>query len=83
MERAVEIESLLFDMIHSLTRMPNRGTIEQRIEDDFFPVRYILFRESHFFEIKILYQVIENESSVSITDFFPTAMHPNRLSKDK
>jgi len=41
--------------------------------------RYILHRETRFFELKIIYFVDEASLTVYITDFFPTTMHPKGL----
>jgi uncharacterized membrane protein (UPF0127 family) len=44
--------------------------------------RYILFKETKHFELKIIYFVDENEEVVYITDFFPTKMHPQRITEN-
>jgi len=78
-KRAMEIESSLFRTAESLKRLPHRGAIEERLKDKDHLVRYILFKETRFLEIKILYHVDEQERTVRITDYFPTPMHPKRM----
>jgi len=41
--------------------------------------RFILFRETKHFELKIIYFIEENKEVVYVTDFFPTKMHPRRM----
>ena len=45
--------------------------------------RFILHKETKHFEVKIIYYVSEGENTVSITDFFPTKMNPQKITKNK
>ena len=77
--RIFEIEDSIQDAIESLEQLPTRGSLEPYLCDYPEKVRYILFRETRHFELKILYHIVEDDGMVSITDFFPTAMHPTRM----
>lgn len=77
--RVLEIEDSIQNAIESLEHLPSRGSLEPYLCDYPEKVRFILFRETSHFELKILYHIVEEEYLVRITDFFPTAMHPTRM----
>jgi plasmid stabilization system protein ParE len=83
-ERAKTIGVLIMQEVESLSRLTFRGTVEYRLfKKKGREFRHILFRQTRHFELKIIYYVDESAYKVYIVDFFPTAMHPSRLSKDK
>jgi hypothetical protein len=82
-DRVIEIDITIRLTVLSLEHHPNRGALELMIEKNVKQFRYILFRETRFFELKILYFVNEEHHTVYVTDFFPTVMHPKRLGKSE
>lgn len=80
-ERAVEIETDLFIRTGSLSNLPHLGTLEGNLPASVPAIRFILFRETRHFELKILYYVDEDTATVFVVDYFPTAMHPKRMSR--
>lgn len=79
LNRVVEIEGAFQSAIESLEHQPNRGSIELYLGSFQEGFRYILFRETRFFELKIIYHVDEDSAKVLVVDFFPTPMHPKRM----
>jgi len=77
--RALEVENNLKKLLLTLQVDPQRGSIEKliRIGDQVF--RFILFKVSKFFEIKIIYFIEESQNIVQVTDFFPTKMNPLKM----
>ncbi len=82
-DRAVEIENRLFDKVRTLSTLPDRGAVERNLPDLKKTIRFILHRETRHFELKILYYVDEDSTTVFVVDYFPTAMHPLRMTKPK
>jgi plasmid stabilization system protein ParE len=82
-DRAVEIETNLFSRVQSLASLPHRGTVERTLQGAGPTIRFILHRETRHFELKILYYVDEHTSTVFVVDYFPTAMHPRRMTGGK
>lgn len=70
-------------MTESLGTHPHRGTFENDLSDEALSYRYILFRETRHFELKILYYVDDETSTVFVVDYFPTLMHPKRMTKPR
>jgi hypothetical protein len=65
-----------------LESLPKRGSLEECLNGIGLPeYRYILFRETRFFELKIIYRVDESAATVFVVDYFPTSMHPKRMNK--
>jgi hypothetical protein len=75
-ERVAEIDDSIFDLAASLAFSPFRGTPEKYLDQLEKEFRFILFKESRSFEIKIIYFISEHDRRVFITDFFPTRMNP-------
>lgn len=77
--RALEIENNLKKLLLTLQVDPQRGSVEKliRIRDPIF--RFILLKETEFFEIKIIYFIEESQNIVQVTDFFPTKMNPLKM----
>jgi hypothetical protein len=77
--RALEVENNLNKLLLTLQVDPQRGSIEKliRIGDQIF--RFILLKETKFFEIKIIYFIEESQNIVQVTDFFPTKMSPLKM----
>jgi hypothetical protein len=59
--------------------MPSRGSKELYLSDRPKDYRYILHKESRYFLIKIIYFIDELNSTVFVTDFFPTSMNPDKI----
>jgi uncharacterized protein (DUF2344 family) len=81
--RLIEIDEAIDLAVHSLKHHPHRGSRELLLEQDDREYRYILFRETRHFELKILYFIEEHSSSVFVVDYFPTAMHPRRMTRPR
>lgn len=71
LERALEIEKKLIETASKLKLSPNRGTLEQELDNFPKDFRFIIFKETRNLEIKNIYYVNENIKRVYITDFFP------------
>jgi hypothetical protein len=78
-ERAIEIDENIRAEISTLTHYPNRGKIEESLKASTRVIRFILYKETKHFQLKILYYVDEMSQSVYITDIFPTEMNPSKL----
>jgi len=81
--RTIEIEAGLMAAVQSLQEHPNRGSIETQLAHSSPLYRYILFRETRHFELKILYYVDDISCTVFVVDYFPTLMHPKRMTKPR
>lgn len=78
-ERATEIDEKILGFAATLERHPGRGRREvclQKLEEVF---RFLLFKETRHFELKIIYYIDELKNAVYVTDFFPTKMNPQRI----
>jgi hypothetical protein len=77
--RALEVENNLKELLLTLQIDPQRGSVEKliRIRGQIF--RFILDKETKFFEIKIIYFIEESEHKVLVTDFFATKMNPLKM----
>lgn len=82
-DRLIEIDKAIGEMVDSLTRQPYRGSKEFMLKPEGREFRYILFRETRHFELKILYYVDEESSTVFVVDYFPTLMHPKSMTKPR
>jgi len=83
LERAIEIDKNILNVASKLRKSPARGSSEkflEKLKEDF---KYILYRETKHFEIKIIYYIDESKNTVYITDFFPTKMNPQKISDYK
>lgn len=81
-ERASEIDGNIFSTVQTLKQHPKRGRQEELLEDVRGDFRYILFRETKNFEIKIIHLNDEERHTVFVTDFFPTRMSPKKIFED-
>ncbi|UXP30657.1 hypothetical protein N6H18_09850 [Reichenbachiella agarivorans] len=79
-DRAAEIDKNIIDRAGTLSHKPARGRREKYLSEAKEDFRFILYKEAKHFEVKIIYYINEEESIVYITDFFPTKMHPQRIS---
>lgn len=79
LNRAIEIDKKIIELISTLSLIPERGTFEPNLKAYPQQFRFILFKETRNFEIKIIYYVNKSIKKVYITDFFPVLMHPNKL----
>ena len=82
-DRLIEIDEAIGLAVSSLSHHPKRGSKELSLEQDSREYRYILFRETHHFELKILYYVDDISCTVFVVDYFPTLMHPKRMTKPR
>lgn len=76
LERSIEIDSKVLNVVQSLQRNPLRGVIEKFLASSTEEFRFLLFRETKYFELKIIYPIREKDMKVFVTDFFPTKMPP-------
>ena len=81
-ERAIEIDENILKTVETLSQKPNRGTTEKYLEEARELFKFILHKETKHFELKIIYYINENKSIVYVTDFFPTKMNPQRITKN-
>jgi len=81
--RLIEIDEAIGLAVNSLTQRPHRGSKELLLQRDCREYRYILHRETRHFELKILYYIEERTSTVFVVDYFPTLMHPERMTKPR
>lgn len=78
-KRAAEIGDSILNTASTLSRKPARGRYENYLSSFKEDFRFILFKETRNFELKIVYFISEADSIVYITDFFPTKMNPIKL----
>jgi hypothetical protein len=74
--RALEVEENIKKLLLTLQIDPQRGSVEKLIRIRAQIFRFILHKETKFFEIKIIYFIEESEHKVRVTDFFSTKMNP-------
>ena len=79
LERAAEIDQRIFSVISSLTSMPARGRIVDQLTGYPQEFRYLLYQETRYFTLKIIYYLDEAVQKVYVTDFFPLQMNPDQL----
>ncbi|WP_075349205.1 type II toxin-antitoxin system RelE/ParE family toxin [Algoriphagus marinus] len=77
--RAIEIEAGLLKTVRSISINPFRGTKDSSIKSMDRVYRFILFKETRYFELKILFYIDEQAQKVFVTDFFPTRMNPSNM----
>lgn len=82
-ERAIEIDENILNTTGILSKNPGRGRKEKYLEEVKEEFRFILYKETKHFEIKIIYYISESENTVYVTDFFPTKMDPQKITKNK
>ena len=78
-KRVIEIDANIVALISTLSLMPKRGTLEPNLNTYPQQFRFIIFKETRNFEIKIVYFINQSIRKVYITDFFPVLMHPDKL----
>lgn len=79
-ERAESIVEALLDEPLRLKYFPEQGSLEPALQDQNREYRFILFERHNRATIKIIYFVDIERSKVYITDYFPTEMHPRKIS---
>jgi hypothetical protein len=77
--RVFEIDIEIFEKVGSLQYLPQRGSRERTLTDLSQEARFVLYRASDKFELKILFYIDESAQTVYVTDFFPTKMNPVRM----
>ena len=82
-ERAIEIDENILNTARTLSKNPGRGRKEKYLEEVKGEFRFILHKETKHFEIKIIYYISEGKNTVYVTDFFPTKMDPQKITKNK
>jgi hypothetical protein len=80
-DRATEIDENIIKTAGTLVSKPARGRREIHLSSFKENFRFILHKETKNFEIKIIYHINEEKSTVYITDFFPTKMNPERIAQ--
>ena len=81
-ESAVGIDENIIQIAATLNRNPFRGRREDYLKEMNEEFRFILFKEPKHFELKIIYFVDDKKEIVYVTDFFPTKMHPERMTEN-
>lgn len=81
-ERAIKIDEDIIQTASKLNQNPFRGRIEDRLRGLKEAFRFILFKETKHFELKIIYFIDEKKGCVYVTDFFPTKMQPQRITEN-
>ena len=77
--RALEVENNLKKLLFTLQIDPQRGSVEKLIRIRGQVFRFVLHKETKFFEVKIIYFIEESENKVLVTDFFSTKMNPLKM----
>ena len=80
-ERTLEIDDAITESVETLSRMPERGTLEPQLKEYAQNFRFILHKETRNLEIKIIYYVNQAIQKVYVTDFFPVLMKYDKLKK--
>lgn len=78
-ERALMIDQKIIEKAGTLSNKPERGRKEDFLIELNGLFRFIIYKETKHFEIKIIYYVDHQKSTVYVTDFFPTKMSPLRI----
>jgi len=81
LDRAEQIANELRDTAKELNYQPERGTLESRLSHRSKDYRYILYKRTSRTNIKVIYYIEKATDIVYITDFFPTEMDNQRISK--
>lgn len=79
-ERAKAIDEGIIQATSTLNLSPFRGRKEDFLKEMNEEFRFVLFKETKHFELKIIYFIDEKKAIVYVTDFFPTKMDPRRMS---
>lgn len=79
LDRAEQIANELRDTARELHYQPERGTLEPRLSHRAKDIRYVLYKHTSRTDIKVIYYI--EKTTVYITDFFPTEMDDQRISK--
>lgn len=78
-QRADEIDTRISNHIRSLGIMPHRGQAEPHLSKEKEKPRFLLYKETPNFTLKIIYCVYEQQQTVVVTDFFPVRKHPSGM----
>ena len=81
LKRASEIDDNITASVASLSTISERGSLEPELKKYSQQFRFILYKETRNFEIKIIYYVNESIRTIYVTDFFPVLMYPEKLKK--
>lgn len=81
-DRATEIDEAIIGKAKALSKQPRRGRDEDYLSELDEAFKFILYKETKYFEVKIIYYIDEEKSIVYVTDFFPTRMSPQKISED-
>jgi hypothetical protein len=77
--RVFEIDVEIFESVESLQYQPHRCSREPMFIESSKALRFLLYRASDRFELKILFFIDELPKKVFVVDFFPTRMNPTRM----
>ena len=78
-QRVFEIDFEIFEKVESLQYQPHRSSREKTFVNDSKKVRFLLYRATRNFELKILFFIDESSQKVTVIDFFPTRMNPPKM----
>ena len=76
-------EVLALELLNEPLRLrsfPEQGSLEPALRGQSSEYRFILFERHSRATVKIVYFVDKSQEKVFVTDFFPTEMHPLRVS---
>jgi len=77
--RVFEIDAQIFERVDSPHNQPHRGSREPMLIENPKVLRFLLYRASDQFELKIMFFIDELLRRVFVVDFFPTRMNPTRM----
>ncbi|MCP4458826.1 MAG: hypothetical protein GY816_12505 [Cytophagales bacterium] len=69
----------ILEMALSLDKLPNRGSVEDKLAFLKMDHRYLVYKVTPRKTVKIIYFIVESEKIVYVTDFFPTEMDDSRI----
>jgi len=81
LDKAEQISNELRDTTRELHYQPERGTIESRFSHRSKDYHYILYKRTSRSDIKDIYYIKKATAIVDVTDFSPTEMDVQRISK--
>lgn len=79
MESAERKSNELYSLAQSLKTFPERWHIEPNLHGLNNKYRFILFKSTSKAVVKIVYYVDKKNSTVYVTDFFPTSMDDKKI----
>jgi len=70
----------LYDRVHSLSTLPERGQLELTLQHLKKEHRYLLYQSTSGSTVKIIYFLDKKGNVVYVTDFFPTVKDSKKIS---